>query len=372
MLYDSVYNGLIDFDYNNYNDFVKSINNSCNSITKPNYIINNVNAPKYELDSLIRDDLHDSFSVLYRKVEFDCLMTPSQDLDTTSLFVIFSGSRNISDEKRLPIFRRWSYYKFTGSLVLNIADPMFYDYDKLSLGWYYGRQDESYIEYLYIIIKKICSLLKIDENRLILFGSSGGGYVALQLSMYFKNSIHVAINPQININKYYYASKFKSLTNINLDIKDVYRRNETLNIVVDKIKNKSNRFLIIQNIQDKHHCTNHLFPLIKLLGVGKVHIGLNESSDHLLLWIYSCVGGHSAQGDQLIFSYIMYLTNKILNSEDITPFDRYLIKNVSLLWKQIEMYKSQIRESSDSNKSMVKMMIHKIMQVFRSLREGSV
>jgi hypothetical protein len=350
MFYDSVYRGLKDFDYSDYNNFIQSINNSCNDFFKPNYTINNTDVPKYTLDSLDRDSLHDRFSVVYNKAKFDCLITPSQDLDTKSLFVIFSGSRNISDD-RIPIFKRWSFYKFAGSLVLNIADPMFYDYDKLSLGWYYGKKDESYIEYLYIIIKKICGLLNIDERRLVLFGSSGGGYVALQLSMYFQYSIHVAINPQININKYYYASEFETLTSINLEVKDVYRRNETLDIVADKVKNKANRFLILQNLQDKQDCINHLFPLIKVLGVSKLHLGLNESSDNLLLWLYSCIGGHNTQGDQLIFSHVMYLTNKILNSEVITCFDHYLIKNISVLWKQIEWFKYQIREFSASTKS---------------------
>ena len=252
------------------------------------------------------------------------------------MFVIFSGSRDIDTDK-LPVFKRWSYYRFIDSIVLNIADPMFYKYENLNLGWYYGNQNESYIEYLSEIIKKIQSLFQIQDNNLFFFGSSGGGYVALQLSMYFKNTIHIAINPQISISKYYYASKFTQKTGINLQIKDFFRRNETDQIIIERIKQNLNKFIIVQNVKDEHDCSIHLFPLLNKLDIGFLHFGIN-SFNSLYVWLYSCLGGHNAQGDQYIFSYILYLANKISRNGEVTHLDDFIFKSISIFWKQKEYF----------------------------------
>ena len=206
----------------------------------------------------------------------------------------------------MPIFKRWSYYSFVGAdtVVINIADPMFYEYEKLALGWYYGSKNTSYLYYLSEIIKKIQNLFAIENRNTFLFGSSGGGYVSLQLSMYFNDTTHIVINPDI---------------------------------VADKISRKLNKFIILQNLTDEHDCTCHLFPLLKKINIGKAHLGLN-CYDNLFVWLYTCVGGHNAQGDQYMFSYIIYLTNKVANDEEITDFDFFLFKNLSILWRQREYF----------------------------------
>ncbi len=333
----SIYNDLRDFDFSNYDNFVKLINSSSQSLCKSSYLINNSVCPKYNLSSLSLESLHDRFSVDVNGVVFDCLMTPYDLKKHKSLFVIFSGSRN-SENDIIPQFKRWSYYPFINSVILNIADPMYTQYKNLKLGWYFGTKDECFLEYLSDIIKRVAFFLNIDSGDLYLFGSSGGGYAALQLSMYLPNSNHIVINPQIQIEKYFYSQKFSDLIGVDLFAYDPYRRNDTLNIIKECIHSNKGKFLILQNLQAKDDCVNHLFPLLNSLNVNTLNLGLN-CQNNLLVWLYSCHGGHNTQGDQFIFSHIIYLAHKLSKEEVITPFDQYLIKNVTLLWGQIEWLK---------------------------------
>ena len=337
MNFKDIYNNLPDFDLSNYSEFINNINESFHALTKVDYQINNDDCISYDIQNLTKEHLHDRFAITYDNVRFDCLIS-SIPLNVKSLFFIFSGSRRPGIDK-LPIFKRWSYYSFVGAdtVVINIADPMFYEYEKLALGWYYGSKNTSYLYYLSEIIKKIQNLFAIENRNTFLFGSSGGGYVSLQLSMYFNDTTHIVINPQININQYTHKQHFVDTVGISLVEKDPHRRNETLDIVADKISRKLNKFIILQNLTDEHDCTCHLFPLLKKINIGKAHLGLN-CYDNLFVWLYTCVGGHNAQGDQYMFSYIIYLTNKVANDEEITDFDFFLFKNLSILWRQREYF----------------------------------
>lgn len=346
MSFYSIYDVFEDYNFNNYDEFAKLAHDSYDKLTKRDYVINNDRCPNYELKTLCKDVLHDRFSINVDGVKFDCLMTPYDITKVNSLFVIFSGARSVKNDV-LPVFKRWSYYKFIDSAVLNIADPMFNEYEDLALGWYYGSKSQSYIEYASLIVERVRSILNIERNNLYLFGSSGGGYIALQLSMYISNANHIVINPQIQINKFFYSKEFIRQTGINLSDYDPHRRNDTLNIVKDNIFSGNSKFLILQNLQAKEDCVNHLFPLLKSVGVDKLHLGLN-CTNNMFVWLYTCIGGHNTQGDQVMFSHIVYLAHKLASEEPITPFDHYLIKNISVIWRQVEWLKFKNNQLSKS------------------------
>ena len=282
MNFKNIYNNLDSFPIDNYHDFFDSIEKSYKDICQRTYQINTNNCPSIDLKDLESINLHDCFSIIKNGIKFDCLMTPIPP-KPKSLFIIFSGTRNPTDY--LPVFKRWSYYKFIDAIVLNIADPMFLEYKDLSLGWYYGNKDESYIEYLSEIIKKIQSLLNISNNHIFFFGSSGGGYVALQLSLYFNNTNHIVINPQILISKYHYAETFSKITGIDLNAKDIYKRNETDEIIAEKIAKNLNKYVIVQNLTDEHDCTSHFFPMLRKIDIDRLHLGLNCFNS---IYIYGC------------------------------------------------------------------------------------
>ena len=57
------------------------------------------------------------------------------------LFIILDGARTGGGRVRpIPIYSRWSWCSFANVNWLCLEDPMYYKYDKLLLGWFYGDE----------------------------------------------------------------------------------------------------------------------------------------------------------------------------------------------------------------------------------------
>lgn len=340
-----VYNVFQRLPIDSYESFLNSICRQYASLYKNDYKINNV-SKLLSFSSIDASNLKDRFSISYNDITFECLLNDYNN-NQKKLFVIFSGARKLTDV--YPSFKRWSYYPFIGTRVLSIADPMFIEHKQLTLGWYYGNKEISFIKLMSDVIKRVLEILEIKECDVTFFGSSGGGYVALQVAQYFDESTHIALNPQIYLSKYHYAKEFSLITGIDLNCHDIYCRNDTSNIILSK---KNNKFLIVQNIRAKQDCILHLFPFCTEFGFCDLELGLNLKKN-ILIWLYNVCGGHNAQGDQTIFSLILYLATKIKdNTKTILDSDRVLFKIFSLLWEQRDRYFAQRKLALDGLKAL--------------------
>lgn len=253
-------------------------------------------------------------------------------INTKKLYIILSGSRKIGDP--LPLFKRWSWNSAFDGSVLYISDPMFYKFKDVTLGWYYGTYEFNIYEY----INKIVGIInnKYNFQNIIFYGSSGGGFAALQAATYYSNSFAIAINPQIYISRYYYANNFKKHTGIDLNSPDKYNRNK-LDIL---LKQSSSKFFILQNDSDKHDCTEHIFPLLKQYNI-KPKYGL-QNNRNLYLWMYHAVGGHNSQEDMNILQFILTISNTILENSTFSDSENKLAIALSELWAQIYWLKHTI------------------------------
>ena len=293
-------------------------------------IIDNENVPVFSCSDL-PSEIPSRFEIKVQSTSFQCLF--DDNINSDSLMVIFSGARTAKD--KIPMFKRQSYYPFIPMKVLSIADPMFDIFPDLTLGWYYGTKNCPFYKLISNIVNAFCNKLNIQEKNLFFFGSSGGGYISLQMSNLYKSSTHIALNPQINISEYPYAKVFQKITNIDLKSIDSYRRNETMSIV----KETSANIVLIYNYNDRHDCEKHLFPLCDRFGIDKLSLGLNKLSKNKYLWGYNIIGGHNTQGDQLIFTHIVNLAIKVSSGDyEITRSDDVLYKNISCLWRAVEWY----------------------------------
>lgn len=313
-----------------YTRFVNSLNQQNIACREIDRVIVNEGIPEFN-NLNFPDEIPNRFKVLINGVKFNCLFDDNDDSDC--LIVFFSGARTIKD--KIPMFKRQSFYPFIPMKVLSIADPMFDKFQELTLGWYYGSKECDYSGLISLLVNLICRKLSIPENKLFFFGSSGGGYVSLRMSAFYNSSTHIAMNPQIDISSYPYAKVFERITGIDLTAKDVYRRNEMIDIIC---KTRA-KVLLTFNYNDRHDCEKHLFPLCNKLGISKLSLGLNALERGKFLWGYNVIGGHNAQGDQFIFTHLMNLAIKV--SEEgycISHSDDELYKNVSSLWRVIEWY----------------------------------
>ena len=281
-------------------------------------------ATRFSLDDFDNAaDVPENCSVSIDGWQFDLFFNR---INVEKLYVVLSGSRKADDP--LPLFKRWSWNAAFDGSVLYISDPMFYKFEDCALGWYFGSEEFN----IYTYIRKIIDILKKKYafQHIIFYGSSGGGFAALQAAAYCEDSLAIAINPQIYINRYpYYARAFKRTTGIDLDLPDKYNRNK----IDGLLKNSSSKFLIIQNASDKHGCTAHIFPLLQKYNI-KPKYGL-QKHDNIYLWIYDAIGGHDSQEDMHILQFILFIADAIIKKEFISDVESKFALALNEIWAKI-------------------------------------
>lgn len=248
------------------------------------------------------------FDVNYNDYRFSCLFNKREK---GPLYVILNGALI----GNAPEFKRWTYYKYLDGSMLNIADPMYYKFDNLKLGWYYGDENNNLRLYLADIILKAASILGIPNNQIVLIGSSAGGAAAIQVAHFIDGSTVIAINSQIKLSLYYYHERFKEITGIDLRKYDVFGRNDTSNILCDQSSNS--KYILLENVRSKVDCDQilHIIPILD----KKPEYGISQYKN-LLIWIYEATKGkkdeaHGTQEYHEILYFILFLVKLFQNDE---------------------------------------------------------
>lgn len=120
--------------------------------------------------------------------------------DTDTLFIMMPSA---FDRKKstLPVFNRWTWADqgiFPGH-VLCIADPTLELQNELQLGWLLGHKSSNLVEDLANFVLKFAKKLSIPNHKIVVYGSSAGGFAALALAACIKDSTAVAINAQTDV-----------------------------------------------------------------------------------------------------------------------------------------------------------------------------
>lgn len=251
------------------------------------------------------------------------------------LYVILSGG--ISKDTSVPHFERWTYHSILNGSVFIIDDPMLkvYQSQKLCVGWYYGLQN-SYLESIRKIIVKMAAILSVDNENIVFYGSSAGGYAALYMVSKFEKSKCIAINPQINLKiqrSWVNAQEMEAITGHDLSSDDY--RNDLRQMIAES---NAGRIVIIENacsstdiMQAKSFCD--------FLNV-EFSYGLNKLSERILLWVYDALPIYNntpPHGAQELRSQIYSILG--LLDIDMNQFDSYkgIYLSISLMWS--ELYK---------------------------------
>lgn len=212
------------------------------------------------------------------------------------IYIIFSGSRY---PNKIPLFKRNSWNYFFDGAVLYVADPMFYKFDKLQLGWYLGTNDDDIFLY---ILRIICKVIAISKKKVVVaYGSSGGGYAAIKFGQFF-DCISIAINPQIFLHNYQQYDHFFKITKITID--------SDFNARMKLVINLNSKYLILFNETDKSDITKQLFPFLKNF-YSYPKYGLSKVRDNIYVYIYHAIGGHNSQEDLNFLQFIIFLYNSL-------------------------------------------------------------
>ena len=116
------------------------------------------------------------------------------------LTVLFQGAVDRA-KMRLPIFLRWRYQIELGlGPTLALADPTLDLSGAMRLGWYLGTEHDDLTPHLATVIRRAADALGV--RHIVLAGSSGGGFAALQVASFLPEAVVVAMSPQTDLRQY--------------------------------------------------------------------------------------------------------------------------------------------------------------------------
>lgn len=128
------------------------------------------------------------------------------------LICLLPSAQASSQEISNPIFHRWSWYQnLKNNNVLSISDPALYT-GKMHANWFLSNErNNDYITEISDFIEEISYKVNINKNKIILYGSSMGGFGALMIASKLKESFTIVEVPQIDLTKYSIKNAIKSI-----------------------------------------------------------------------------------------------------------------------------------------------------------------
>lgn len=202
----------------------------------------------------------------------------------------------------LPAFNRWTWAeKFPGH-VLCVADPTLELDGSMRLGWYLGTEKHDAADELSALIHSFAKALGIQNDKIVFWGSSAGGFAALSLASRLEGSTAVAINSQTDALAYSMKkvvelvkdkcfggqaeASIRSEFGSRVDMRDAWSR-------VDQ-----SRVILVQNKYDTHHYDCHFKPFWTSLG-GNLEGGRSADGRHYA-WLYEDARGHVPESEQMV------------------------------------------------------------------------
>jgi pimeloyl-ACP methyl ester carboxylesterase len=220
------------------------------------------------------------------------------------LFVMFNGAVNRKKVK-LPAFARWNWGKVLGGHVLAVCDPTLLMSRTLRLGWFLGTAARDPMVGLLQIVEDVERQLKLLPQRVVFYGSSGGGYAAVRAASEREVGRAIGINMQTVVRAYHEAvvdrvarvfdpaqSAAQSSAHYPLrwSVIDAAAQARSLG--------RDLRLLYVQNLVDEAHHKNHFTPFCERFGLPLS--GGTSADGALLSHIYSSPDGHGAEPPEVV------------------------------------------------------------------------
>lgn len=252
-------------------------------------------------------------------MEFQFLL---QRKNSDNLYVFLNGAAGLQGKQKQK-YQRWGWGNLIDANILNILDPMYFEYENLPIGWYWGNTEVDYRQVIAELIKRIANNIGIPYSHIILYGSSAGGTASIYSAHYIPGCTAVALNPQIRTWKHEWHDKFKEVVGIDTQKSDKFHRNDIAWHIDESPKCK---FIIITNCRSRRDYNWQMIPLAQELGF-QIEYGLAEHNN-LYTWIFDTgpEDKHSALEYPAMFLAIDSVIRKIEKEKSIAQ-----IKNEVLL-----------------------------------------
>ena len=241
--------------------------------------------------------------------QYDLLLSP-KGAEAKKLFVLFSGDA-MRSKNSPPVFQRWTWDSYFPGHVLYIADPSLYLSEKVGLAWYVGTSDHDHFDVISEIIVSFADKLGIKHKDIVSYGSSGGGFAAIRLSLFLPSITAIAINPQTEITQYerknvekYLEVCFEKRTREQA-LKDFSTR---ISLLENSKILRNRRIIYAQNDMDYHHYNEHYKPFCAKLGFKGDSKDVDDfETERFKSVIFSHEGGHTKAETQEVFTQMINL-----------------------------------------------------------------
>ena len=117
------------------------------------------------------------------------------------LTVLFHGALDRA-RMRAPLFSRWRFQRqMNAGPTLAFADPTLDLARTMRLGWYLGTEHVDVTSLMAQVVGKVAR--DLGARRVVLVGSSGGGFAALHVGALVERAEVVAMSPQTDLRRYW-------------------------------------------------------------------------------------------------------------------------------------------------------------------------
>ncbi|MGF9648039.1 heparinase II/III family protein [Pseudarthrobacter oxydans] len=185
---------------------------------------------------------------------------------TDLLSVRFHGAINRT-KTTLPFFQGLTSEAAGNDNYALFQDPSLDLNKSMTLAWYLGDGTTDIHRYMAECIAKIQS--ETGAARVLLSGSSGGGFAAMQVASYLPDSVALVFNPQTDVKEYFRTSADTALAsclqeNGGADGPRDFSKSTSVVSNYSELE-KLPQVLYVQNTGDKHHVLKHRDPFLKML-----------------------------------------------------------------------------------------------------------
>ncbi|MCX7568336.1 alpha/beta hydrolase [Sulfitobacter sp. F26169L] len=182
----------------------------------------------------------------------------------TARMVMFSFHGAINRETReIPAYPPFLRNLDGSAHQVAISDPSMLIDSAFGMSWYAGHDGFHTQTILKDLLADIIDVLSAE--RVIFFGSSGGGFAALYFSWHFPDSLCLALCPQTGVERYYSGHLARYLDACWPDATGGYAEvsQKVCLDVVDLYEDKfPNTVVYLQSTGDYFHFQNHLVPFL--------------------------------------------------------------------------------------------------------------
>ncbi len=259
----------------------------------------------YDLDDYkIKNDLMYILEIKKDNVKYEYLINRKTGFDK---LIVFNNGAIASGNVKFPIFQRHSWASILKTSAIFCMDPTIYEND-LSAGWGVGKNDSYYLETSSKILKKLISKINIKLEDTVIYGTSAGGFLSIQMGIYLKGATVVADNSQLDISNWAFISAVDSVINSCFDnISEALKYSERFNVVDAFIKNNYVPKIYLHiNLCSKVDNTMQLVPFLQKIENMK---NVKEYNNIEVILHYEETKGHDGLSQEEALNFIYKILN---------------------------------------------------------------